>query len=105
MPKLTIVLGPDFNPSECPTGINSYSDYHAFCKDRYATLKNQDKKFSFRSFSKDAGFASPNYLHLIMHGERNLSPDGADKFALGLRLNSSETEYFRFLVMKEYHKV
>lgn len=54
--------------------------------------------FSFRYFSKQAGFGSPNYLKLVMDGKRNLSADAIGKFAKGLRLDNHETEYFRYMV-------
>lgn len=58
--------------------------------------------FSFRFFSKQAGFGSPNYLKLVMDGKRNLSFDAIAKFAKGLRLDNHESEYFRYMV--EYNQ-
>ena len=73
-------------------------DYRDFLKDRYRQLKDADPVFSFRFFSKQAGFGSPNYLKLVMDGKRNLSSDAIGKFAKGLRLDNHETEYFRYMV-------
>ena len=54
--------------------------------------------FSFRFFSKQAGFGSPNYLKLVMDGKRNLSAEAIGKFAKGLSLDNHESEYFRYMV-------
>ena len=55
-----------------PSNIYNFSDYRDFLKDRYRQLKEADPVFSFRHFSKQAGFGSPNYLKLVMDGKRNL---------------------------------
>ncbi len=85
-----------------PSNIYNFSDYRDFLKDRYRQLKESDPLFSFRYFSKQAGFGSPNYLKLVMDGKRNLSFEAIAKFAKGLRLDSHESEYFRYMV--EYNQ-
>lgn len=85
-----------------PSNIYNFSDYRDFLKDRYRQLKEADPMFSFRFFSKQAGFGSPNYLKLVMDGKRNLSFDAIAKFAKGLRLDNHESEYFRYMV--EYNQ-
>jgi len=84
------------------SNIYNFSDYREFLKDRYKQLKETDPLFSFRFFSKQAGFGSPNYLKLVMDGKRNLSQDAIAKFAKGLRLDNHESEYFRYMV--EYNQ-
>lgn len=81
-----------------PSNIYNFSDYREFLKDRYKQLKEMDPMFSFRFFSKQAGFGSPNYLKLVMDGKRNLSDEAILKFAKGLRLDNHESEFFRFMV-------
>lgn len=85
-----------------PSNIYNFADYRDFLKDRYRQLKEADPVFSFRHFSKQAGFGSPNYLKLVMDGKRNLSSEAILKFAKGLRLDNHETEYFRYMV--EYNQ-
>src|SRR3954464_12720869 len=85
-----------------PSNIYNFSDYRDFLKDRYRQLKAADPLFSFRFFSKQAGFGSPNYLKLVMDGKRNLSAEAIGKFAKGLRLDNHESEYFRYMV--EYNQ-
>jgi uncharacterized protein (TIGR02147 family) len=80
------------------SNIYNFTDYREFLKDRYRQLKINDPLFSFRHFSKSAGFGSPNYLKLVMDGKRNLSAEAIAKFAKGLRLDNHESEYFRYMV-------
>lgn len=80
------------------SNIYNFMDYREFLKDRYRQLKEADPVFSFRHFSKEAGFGSPNYLKLVMDGKRNLSQDAIAKFAKGLRLDNHESEFFRYMV-------
>lgn len=80
------------------SNIYNFTDYRDFLKDRYKQLKEADPVFSFRFFSKQAGFGSPNYLKLVMDGKRNLSEDAIGKFAKGLRLDNHESEFFRYMV-------
>ncbi len=84
------------------SNIYNFTDYRGFLKDRYRQLKDADPLFSFRYFSKMAGFGSPNYLKLVMDGKRNLSSEAIGKFAKGLRLDHHESEYFRYMV--EYNQ-
>ena len=81
-----------------PSNIYNFSDYRDFLKDRYRQLKDNDPVFSFRNFSKQAGFGSPNYLKLVMDRKRNLSFEAISKFAKGLRLDNHESEFFRYMV-------
>jgi uncharacterized protein (TIGR02147 family) len=78
--------------------IYMYTDYRQFLKDRYAELKKTQRSFSYRYFSQKAGFASPNFLKLVMEGQRNLSQDGAQKFAQALKLGVKESRFFEILV-------
>ncbi len=80
------------------SNIYNFTDYRDFLKDRYRQLKDTDPLFSFRYFSKQAGFGSPNYLKLVMDGKRNLSAEAIGKFAKGIRLDNHESEYFRYMV-------
>lgn len=75
-----------------------YLDYRAYLKDIYQTAKKSRGSFSFRRFSQMAGFASPNFLKLVMDGKRNLTEDSLPKFMTGLKLNKQEQEFFRNLV-------
>lgn len=76
-----------------------YLDYRHFLKDYYRGQKEKKgSRFSFRSFSRQAGLSSPNFLQLVMEGKRNLGPDGIRAFAKALKLNKEESSYFDSLV-------
>lgn len=75
-----------------------YLDYRKYLKELYEEKKKTTQYFSFRYFAKAAGFASPNYLKLVMDGKRNLSQEGIRKFCKGLKLNKVEQDFFENLV-------
>ena len=80
------------------TTVYEYLDYRQFLRDLYTELKKTTKNFSYRYFSKKVGLGSPNYLKLVMDGERNLSQEMARKFAKALKLNKQEARFFVNLV-------
>ena len=73
-------------------------DYRKFLKDWYTQAKKERSSFSFRVFSKRAGFESPNFFKLVMDGKRNLTAKSLPKFIVGLKLNKQEQEFFQSLV-------
>jgi uncharacterized protein (TIGR02147 family) len=78
--------------------VFAYSDYRSFVKDWYLVSKEHRSSFSFRNFSKKAGFKTSNFMLLVMQGKRNLTEDSLKKFSVGLSLNKQEQEFFRNLV-------
>lgn len=84
--------------------IFEYTDYRRFLSDTYLFGKAKNRSFSFRYFSRITGFQSSNYLMLVMKGLRNLSVDGAEKIAKGLKLNREETVFFVNLVQLNQSK-
>lgn len=81
-----------------PISVFAYLEYRSFLRDFYLYHKNSRAGFSFRTFSKRAGFCSSNIFKLVMDGHRNLSEDSIDKFSQGLGLNKQESEFFKNLV-------
>lgn len=82
--------------------LSTYTDYRLFLNDhfefrRYET-RHQLRPFSYSDFSAAADIRSPNYLKLIISGDRNLSPDMCKKFGRALRLEKVELEEFETLV-------
>lgn len=79
--------------------IFTYSDYRKLLAD-FHQLKNQEMKgkFSFRSFSKSAGFAAPNYIQQIIAGEKNLAHCASYKVAQAMKLSKKGREFFTTLV-------
>lgn len=88
-------------PSKDKSAIDlfRYDDYRKFLKDWYLEAKSSRASFSFRTFSKRAGFKSTNIFKLVMDGDRNLTEESIPNFVKGLKLNKQEQEFFRNLVL------
>jgi uncharacterized protein (TIGR02147 family) len=78
--------------------VYGYLDYRAFLRDVYLARKAASASFSYRAFSRRAGLKSPNYLKLVMDGERNLTAPMAVRFAKALGLDDESAGYFTDLV-------
>lgn len=78
--------------------IFEYDDFRLFLHATYLFLKQSTRNFSFRYFSKRAGFSSPNFLKLVMEGKRNLSADSIPKFTRALKMPRAESDFFSLLV-------
>jgi uncharacterized protein (TIGR02147 family) len=92
MPKLV--------PTESDTpapNVYAFLDYRAFLRAHYEHRKAAGR-LSFRAFSQRAGLKSPNYLKLVMDGQRNLSNDMAPRFARACGLTGDAERYFERLV-------
>ena len=90
-----------YNPlvtPKTPVDVYAYLDYRAFLRDFYAAKKAKSTGFSYRSFSKRAGVSSPNYLKLVVDGQRSLSAKMAEKFAQACGLDADASRYFVHLV-------
>lgn len=79
--------------------IYQYLDYRVFLRDLYTYKKGTTPVFSYRFFSRMAGFRSSNFLKLVAEGERNLSYEAIQKFAKGLKLAKAEAQFFEVLVL------
>jgi uncharacterized protein (TIGR02147 family) len=77
--------------------VFDYLDHRAFLRDHYRERK-AERGLSFRGFSRRAGLRSPNYLKLVIDGERNLSDKMAERFAQALGLTGDAAAYFTTLV-------
>jgi uncharacterized protein (TIGR02147 family) len=75
-----------------------YSNYRTFLADYYEFKKSESPIFSHRYFAKKAGITSPNYLKLVMDGQRNLTKKSLMKFAAALGLKGLRAEFFENLV-------
>jgi uncharacterized protein (TIGR02147 family) len=78
--------------------VFGYLDYRSFLRDLYAAKKARGRGFSFRAFSRRAGLSSPNYLKLVMDGERNLTAEMAERFAAACDLKGDPASFFCALV-------
>ena len=78
--------------------IFDFLDYRSYLQAYYVAAKEHNAVFSYRWFSRKAGYSSPNFLKLVIDGERNISPDSIDRFAAVLGLKASEKRFFADLV-------
>jgi uncharacterized protein (TIGR02147 family) len=81
-----------------PRPLFEYENYREFLADRYVGLKQSRPGFSYRVFSRMAGFRSPNFIKLVIDGKRNVSEEAARSLARALKLNRQETEFFLGLI-------
>lgn len=82
--------------------LGAYTDFREYLKAYYDYKvhlhKNSFSHYNYKTFSASADIKSPNYLKMIIEGERNLSRDTAKKFARALGLDKDGTEEFLLLV-------
>jgi uncharacterized protein (TIGR02147 family) len=78
--------------------VFAYLDARKYLGDYYAHKKRTAPGFSYRSFGRRAELKSPNYLKLVVDGERNLTPEMAHRFATACGLSGSSLNYFVDLV-------
>lgn len=85
-----------------PPKISDYLDYRSYLSDYYQyrkeISKNDLRPYNYQMFSAAANIKSPNYLKMIIEGQRNLSSDMVLKFAKALGLNKEQTIEFDHLV-------
>ncbi|HET9952985.1 MAG TPA: TIGR02147 family protein [Polyangiaceae bacterium] len=84
--------------TESTVSVYEYLDFRAYLRAYYEAEKKRRPSFSFRLFSKLAGLRSPNFLKLVMEGERNLGPESVPRFAEALGLSAQDAEFFADLV-------
>ena len=90
--------------TELSLSVYDYTNYRKFLRDYYDMHKESKRGYSFRNFSKAAGFTSPNFVKLVMDGERNLSSAAVEKCIAALRLVGNRAAYFRVLVQMNQAK-
>jgi uncharacterized protein (TIGR02147 family) len=92
------IKAPENTGERQPLSIFAYQNYRLYLKEWYRSAKARSSVVSFRFLSRQAGFQSPNFLKLVMEGQRNLSSDSIDRVLKILKLKKIESEYFRNLV-------
>lgn len=78
--------------------VFEYLDYRAYLRDFYVEQKARGRGFSYRTFSRWAALKSPNYLKLVIDGDRNLTLAMAGRFAEACGLDKEAREFFVDLV-------
>jgi uncharacterized protein (TIGR02147 family) len=79
-----------------PIDVFRYLDYRRYLADYYSAKKSRG--FSYRAFSRAAGLGAPNYLKLVIGGQRNLTAAMAARFAAACGLSGEAAGYFTQLV-------
>ena len=74
--------------------IVEYQDYRQYMSDYYEERK-RCSIFSWREFSRLAGFTSPNYMQLVCEGKSGLSKKGVEGVADAMGLVGTDRDYFR----------
>ena len=81
--------------------ISNFKSYREYLSAFFEFKQSLRSGFSFRRFAALVGLKSPNYLQLVIQGQRNLSPATAQALCEALKLSSAETHYFMALVQVE----
>ncbi|RYZ61649.1 MAG: TIGR02147 family protein, partial [Proteobacteria bacterium] len=75
--------------------IYGHTNYREYLAAFYKAKKESKRGYSYRQFSQQAGFTSPNFLKLVIEGKRNLSPQSIEQFLTALSLPAPMAAYFR----------
>lgn len=78
--------------------IYQYLDFREYLRAYYDAAKEAVPAFSYRYFSRRAGFSSPNYLKMVMDGDRGLTEKSLNQMVRGLELDKDEARFFNALV-------
>lgn len=78
--------------------VFEFTDFREFLRQLFEFKKATVPTFSHRNFARMAGFASPNFLKLVIDGQRNLTNASIAKVARGFKLKKAERDYFENLV-------
>lgn len=79
--------------------ISTYDDYRKFLKDWFESRQQADPSFTYREFSRQAGFKSPNQLWLVIRGKRNVTPEALPQYLSVLNLKHADRKLFQALVL------
>ena len=77
--------------------IIEYSNFRQYLLDYYEERKRVSA-FSWREFSKVAGFTSSSYMKVVCDGKSKLSKIGVERVATAIGLTGFELDYFRAMV-------
>jgi len=78
--------------------IFDFTDHRELLKALYEYHHEKDKKFSFRYFSKQAGYSSPSKLKDVIEGRRDVPLKSIQQFMSPFKFTPRQAEYFELLV-------
>lgn len=79
--------------------ISTYDDFRLFLRDWFERRKKIDPSWTYREFSRRAGFKSPNQLWLVIRGKRNVTPESLPQYLSVLELKYADRKTFEALVL------
>lgn len=83
--------------------VGDYLNYRDFLRSFYLykreITKSHLRRYNYSYFSAAADIKSPNYLRLVIEGQRNLSEEMAYRFAKAMQLNKENSDEFVLLVL------
>lgn len=87
-------------PATSPARVSvfEFTDFRKYLAAHYAAEKARRPSFSYRAFARRAGFSSPNFLKLVIDGQRNIGKESVPSFARALGLSAEEGTFFADLV-------
>jgi uncharacterized protein (TIGR02147 family) len=93
-------------PMETATYPNIYAaeSFRNFLADYYRHRKEQNKNFSYQTFSRLLGFKARSYLPLVISGKRNIDPSQIERFSILFNNRQRQFNLFKDLVMFEWVK-
>jgi uncharacterized protein (TIGR02147 family) len=80
------------------TNLFEHENYREYLRQYYTEQKSLKKNFSYRSFSQQAGIATPSFLFHVIEGKRNLTKASAVKVSTAIGHDRKEAEFFENLV-------
>ena len=83
--------------------IFEYTGYRQYIADYYAE-KKEKTAFTWREFTKKAGFTSSVYLKYISEGQFSLSEDAVERVADAMHLTGQRRKYFREMTQFDHAK-
>lgn len=91
-------------PVECKEPqLGDYLNYRDFLRAFYLykreMTKGNRRQYNYSFFSAAADIRSPNYLKMIIEGQRNLSEEMAFKFARAMQMNKENMDEFVLMVL------
>jgi len=78
--------------------IYKYDDFRQFLGECYKKKKEENPKYSYRKFAKQAGFTNPGYINDVIKGRRQLSKAALKKIIKVFDIIPADEDFFKLLV-------
>ncbi|MBF0238428.1 MAG: TIGR02147 family protein [SAR324 cluster bacterium] len=83
---------------DIPLDLYDFYDFREVLKEYFQQCAQQNKRYSYRYFSRRLELKSPGYIQSILKGERQMSAKFYEDVVGMMGLGSSELDYFDLLV-------